>query len=226
AVAAILPGPRPAGGTTAGTAMPRNSGRYSRGTIIDGRQFLAGLLLGLAATSRLTVILAAPFFVFVGGGGSWWRRGLSAALGAAIPIGALVLYNLVSSGHLFNPVYDHLYRQEAEFYTFLNYHADWAIEDPRYIPQNMFLMLINPPELLPTTLQFGTQLCEAPNTVRGWFDPACPILIPNPTAMGLLLTSPVYLLGLPVLRWFRSSRLVTGAVFAVLLVALVNVMHF
>ena len=62
--------------------------------------------------------------------------------------------------------------------------------------------------------------------MRGWFDPACPILIPNPTATGLLLTSPVYLLGLPVLRWFRSSRLVTGAVFAVLLVALVNVMHF
>ena len=200
--------------------------RHGRGTVIDGRQFLAGLLLGLAATSRLTVILAAPFFVFVGGGGTWWRRGLSAGLGAAIPIAALVLYNLVSSGHLFNPVYDHLYRQEAEFYTFLNYHVDWAIEDPRYIPQNLFLMLINPPELFPTTLQFGTQLCQAPNTVRGWFEPACPILIPSPTAMGLLLTSPAYLLGLPALRWFRTSRLVTGAVFAVALVALVNVMHF
>ena len=85
---------------------------------------------------------------------------------------------------------------------------------------------VQPKKVVPTTLQFGTQLCEAPNTVRGWFDPACPILIPNPTAMGLLLTSPVYLLGLPVLRWFRSSRLVTGAVFAVLLVALVNLMHF
>ena len=196
------------------------------GTIVDWRQFLAGLLLGLAATSRLTVILAAPFFVFVGSRGTWWRRALSAALGAAIPIAALALYNLVSSGHLFNPVYDHLYRQEAEFYTFLNYHVDWAIEDPRYIPQNLFLMLINPPEPVPTSLQFGTPLCAAPNIVRGWFDPACPILIPSPTAMGILLTSPAYLLGLPAIRFVRRSRLVRGAAFAVLLVGLVNLMHF
>jgi hypothetical protein len=195
-------------------------------TWIDGRQFLAGFLLGLAASARLTVILAAPFFVFVGGGGNWRRRGVSAALGAAIPVGGLILYNLVSSGHLFNPVYDVLYRQEAEFYTFLNYHPDWSIEDPRYIPQNLFLMFLNPPELLPTTLQFGTQLCVAPTTIRGWFEPGCPILMPNPTATGLLLTSPAYLLAIPALRWIRRSRLVAGSVVAILLVGLVNVMHF
>ena len=43
----------------------------------------AGLLFGIAALARLTVIFGAPFFVFVGGGGSYWRRALSAGLGAS-----------------------------------------------------------------------------------------------------------------------------------------------
>jgi hypothetical protein len=201
-------------------------GAHGIGTVIDGRQFLAGVLLGLAATARLTVIFAAPFFLFVGGGGNWRRRALSAGLGAALPVVGLVIYNLVSTGHLFNPVYDVLYHREAEFYTFLNYHTDWSIEDPRYIPQNLFLMLVNPPEAFPTALQFGQQLCEGARATRSWFDPTCPILMPSPTSMGLLLTSPAYLLGLPALLRYGRSRLVTGSALAVLLVSLVNLMHF
>ena len=54
---------------------------------IDRRQFAVGLLFGLACTARLTVLFAAPFFLLVGAGGSWWRRGWSAGLGAAIPVG-------------------------------------------------------------------------------------------------------------------------------------------
>jgi len=41
--------------------------------LIDGRQFLAGLLFGIACTARLTVVFGAPFFMLVGGGGSWIR---------------------------------------------------------------------------------------------------------------------------------------------------------
>ena len=54
---------------------------------IDRRQFVVGLLFGLAATARLSILVAAPFFILVGSGGSWWRRGWSAGIGAAVPGG-------------------------------------------------------------------------------------------------------------------------------------------
>jgi hypothetical protein len=45
--------------------------------------------------------------------------------------------------------------------------------------------------------------------------------------MSLLLTSPAYLLVLPAIRrLYGRSRYVTGAVVAILLIALVNLMHF
>jgi uncharacterized membrane protein len=44
--------------------------------------------------------------------------------------------------------------------------------------------------------------------------------------MSLLLTSPAFLLGLAVVGRFGRSRLVTGSVLAVVLVALLDLMHF
>ena len=44
--------------------------------------------------------------------------------------------------------------------------------------------------------------------------------------MGLFFASPAYLLGFAALRGYGRSRLVTGAALAVLLVAVVNLMHF
>jgi hypothetical protein len=197
----------------------------------DARQLLAGLLFGLACTSRLTVVFAAPFFVLVGSGGSWRRRGWSAALGAAIPIGLLVVYNLVSTGHVLHPGYQYLYELEAGFYLPLDYHLDWQIEDVRYLPQNFGIMFLNGPVWLPTevpsALGLGGPLCVDPGAVRGLFNPDCPLVLPKDTGMSILLTSPAYLLALPAMRWgFGLSRLVTGAALAVLIVAIVNLMHF
>ena len=56
-------------------------------------------------------------------------------------------------------------------------------------------MLVGPPDILPTVLPFGQQLCDAAHAVRGWLDPACPIIAPRQVGMGLLLTSPAWLLG-------------------------------
>jgi hypothetical protein len=208
------------------------AGRFDpRSLLPDPRQLLAGVLFGLACTSRLTVVFAAPFFVFVGSGGSWQRRGFSAALGAAIPIGLLVAYNLVTTGHILHPGYDYLYRLEAGFYTPLNYNLAWAIEDPRYLPQNFGIMFLSTPVFAPTVvpsaLGTGGPLCAAPDAVRGLFNQDCPLLLPRDTGMSILLTSPAYLLALPAIRWgYGHSRLVTGAVLAVLVIAFVNLMHF
>jgi len=197
---------------------------------IDARQFAVGLLFGLACTARLTVAFAAPFFLLVGPGGSWLRRGFSAGLGAAIPIGALVVYNLVSTGHIIHPGYDYLYRLEAGFYETLGYNLDWAIEDPRYIPQNLGIMLSSTPaiapDVYPAGLGGGQPLCTEPGAVRGLFDESCPIALPRDIGMSIVLTSPAYLLGLPALRRYGRSRLVTGAAIAILAVAVFNLMHF
>ncbi len=208
---------------------PARRRRGLRGAV-DGRQFVAGLLFGLAATARLTVLLGAPFFVLVGSGGSWPRRALSAGLGAAIPVVALLAYNVATTGHLMHPAYDYLYQAEAYGYPGLGYHLDWGIEDPRYLVQNLGVMLFGTPVVFPNQIPaalgaYGS-LCADPGAVRTLFDPGCPIALPRDTGMSLLLTSPAYLLAIPALRLHGRSRLVTGAVVAVLLIAVVNLMHF
>ncbi len=188
-----------------------------RHALVDGRQFLAGFFFGLAATARLTVVFGAPFFVLVGGGGSWPRRGFSAALGAALPLLVFAAYNLATTGHVFHPGYEYQYRLEASSYTFLGYNPAWAIEDPRYLPQNLALLLGGLPDILPA--------CAA-GASRGLFDAACPYLVPNPIGMSVLLTSPGWLLAIAALRDYGRSRIVTGAVIAVVFIAIVNLMHF
>ena len=198
---------------------------------IDGRQFVVGFLFGLAATARLTVIFAAPFFMLVGSGGTWWRRSWSAGLGAAIPVAALLAYNVVSTGAPLHPAYDYLYRLETASYTALGYEPGWSVEDPRYLPQNAVIMFLTGPDVLPTTLPdslgvYATPVCQGPTDQRGLFDLACPLAVPRDFGMSVLLTSPAFLLIIPALRRYGRSRLVTGAALAVLVVVIVNLMHF
>lgn len=198
---------------------------------VDRRQFIVGLLFGLAATARLSTLVAAPFFLLVGPGGSWWRRGWSAGLGAAIPVGALLAYNLAVTGQVFHPAYDHLYQLEARAYVALDYHPEWSAEDPRYLAQNLRIMFLSMPEILPDRLRdtLGTidePLCTEPGAQRGLFHPDCPLALPRDVGMSILLTSPAFLLMIPVFRRYGRSRLVTVAALAVLLVVLLDLMHF
>jgi len=193
--------------------------------------FLSGLLLGLASTARLTVILAAPFFLMVGRGSGWRQRAAPVLVGAAIPVVGLIAYNIASTGHVFHPAYDHLYQLEARAYTGLGYHPDWAAEDPRYLPQNVAIMLLSAPTFLPDrfTDTLGTvdrPLCATPGATRGLFDVDCPVALPRDTGMSLLLTTPALLLAIP--AWFdrRRRRVVLAALSAVVLVSVANLMHF
>ena len=137
----------------------------------------------------------------------------------------------MSTGHIFHPGYQYLYELEAGFYTPLRYNLDWQIEDVRYLPQNVGIMFFNTPVWnpleVPAALGGGRKLCLEPGAVRGLFDPSCPLVLPRDAGMSILLTSPAYLLGLPALAWgLGRSRLVTGAALAVVIVAVVNLMHF
>ena len=53
---------------TPGTALRRGPDASAGALAIDRRQFVAGLLFGLACTARLSVVFGAPFFAFVGSG--------------------------------------------------------------------------------------------------------------------------------------------------------------
>ncbi len=196
-------------------------GGHALGTLVDGRQFLAGILLGLAATARLTVAFGLPFLLLVGPG-AWPRRATSALLGVAIPLLAFAAYNLVSTGHPFNPAYDAVWAQEIRFYPplypYLEYRLDWGLEDLRYVPGHFALMVANPPVIAPA--------CDPGFAQRALFDPACPVAMPRDDAMGLLWTSPGWLLSVPALARFGRARIVTAAGLAVLAIALVDLAHF
>jgi hypothetical protein len=205
----------------------RPSGRFA----LDRRAFAIGVLVGLACTARLTVILAAPFFALVGPGGGWRRRSWSAGIGAAIPIGLLLAYNVATTGHVFHPAYDHLYQLEARAYVGLGYHLDWAAEDPRYVPQNLGIMLLAAPDIAPNRLRdtLGTMdrpLCVEPGSTRGLFDVACPVAVPRDIGMSVLLTSPAFLLAAAAYGADRRRRIVRGATLAIVLVSIANLMHF
>jgi hypothetical protein len=187
-----------------------------------GHQVAAGIAFGLAATARLTTILGAPFFVFVGGGGSWLRRAFAAGLGALIPVGLLFAYNLATTGQLFHPAYDYLYQVEYRPRPEL-FHADWAAEDPRYVPQNVGIMLGE----LPRSPLLDDPACAGLGfSLDSLFDRDCAPLQPDPVGMSLLLSSPGYLLAIPALVYGWRRRVVAGALLAVLAIALADLMHF
>ncbi|OGO51036.1 MAG: hypothetical protein A2Z32_06235 [Chloroflexi bacterium RBG_16_69_14] len=222
--AAVDGEPRPSTGLTSARRLPG-------ALAIDPRQFVVGLLFGLACTARLSVVFGAPFFAFVGSGDGWRRRAWSAGLGAAVPILGLVLFDVVATGQIVNPAYDHLYRLETAAYPGLGYHADWGIEDPRYLLQNLGIALFGVPDILPARLPDALAVAPVPvctdsGALRGLFDVSCPLAVPRDTGMSVLLTSPAYLLAIPVLGLFSRSRIVTGAVLAVGAIALFDLIHF
>jgi hypothetical protein len=187
-----------------------------------GTAFSAGALLGLAALARLTAIFGALFFVLAPEPGSSVPVGRAravapAVVGLAVPVAALLAYNLVSSGHLFQPAYDELYRTETPAIESLR-HLDWNIVDPRYVPQNLAIALLEPPTL--------TRQCGVFPTTRECPDSARRLaLTPDPLGMSLLLTSPGWLIGLAALRRPRT-RVALAAGVAVAAIAVIDLMHF
>jgi hypothetical protein len=199
---------------------------------LDGSQVLAGFLLGVAATARLPLIFAAPYLVFAGGGGTMARRTLSAAVGGAIPIGALLVYTYLSTGSFIHPGYGYQYQLEANGYPTLNYHPEWDVEDVRYIPQNLGIMFGALPVVLPATKPdtlgvYPTVVyCVAPGATRGVFDEDCPLAHPVDIGTSILLSAPGLLLALFAVRRRSIARLTLGAGITVLVIGLFNLAHF
>jgi hypothetical protein len=190
---------------------------------IDGMQLMAGFVFGIAALSRLTIIFGAPFFLFVGGGGSYFKRALSAGIGAVIPVALIGVYNYLSTGHMFNPVYEFLFQQQFHGLGYAPSEAfygqrSWGPEHPLYIPLNAVIMFLWPPDLMPALDGCAT----AGRTLLG----ACPYAVPSKFGMSIFLTSPALLLipFVAALAW--RQRVVMGALLAVVAIGIVNLAHF
>jgi hypothetical protein len=182
---------------------------------IDPLQFMAGFVFGLAALSRLTTVLGAPFFVLIGGGGSFWRRAFSAGLGAILPGLLLLAYNVASSGHIFNPAYDWLFHTEYHGYmpSWLPIDETKGLEDIANVPRNALIM-------------FGWMPTIDLSCGLSFLNPNCALIKPDPIGMSILLTSPAYLLGVPlaIQRW--RNRLVLGAILATVAIGFGILMNF
>ena len=201
--------------------------------LVDRRQFLAGLLFGIACTARLTVVFGAPFFMFVGGGGTWVRRSVSAGLGALIPVGLLLAYNLATTGHVFHPGYEYQYQKEANGYQIARLPPGLGRSRiARYLPQNLGIMFLSTPGDPARPSSRARSARRRPGVHgAGRDDAACSIEtarspMPRAIGMSILLTSPAFLLA-SAGRCSAIDRASSPAPFlAVLAIALVNLMHF
>jgi hypothetical protein len=68
--------------------------------------------------------------------------------------------------------------------------------------------------------------CQPPDTERKLFDKACPLAIPSDVGTSILLSAPGLLLALFAIPRYGRTRLMIGAVGAVLLVGVFNLAHF
>ena len=160
---------------------------------LDRSQVLVGLLLGIAVTARLPLVLAAPFFVMVGGGGSRLRRTVSAGPARRSRSRPCSPTRGSRPDRSSTPGYDYQYRLEAERYPTLGYHLDWGVEDPRYVPQNLGIMLGALPavlhDVMPNTLGIepDVPVCRQPGQARSLFGAACPLAVPRDIGTSLLV---------------------------------------
>ncbi len=189
------------------------------------RGIWGGVLFGAACLSRLTAVFNAPFFAFVGPGGSWPRRAVAAGMGALLPLLLLGAYNLGTTGHVFHPAYDYIREIETKPAPEL-YHADWGTEDPRYILVNWPVMLLYAPVQAPPGA-FDTPCTPTTGLIDQLTDTSAPCpLRPSALGMSIFLTTPAYLLILPALLFGWRRRIVVGSAIAVLCTALAALAHF
>ena len=178
---------------------------------------VAAFFIGMAVLARAPIVFGLAF-VLIAGGGHFARRPISIALGAAIPLAMLFLFTHITTGAFVNPAYDYLYQREAYGYPDFGYVPAWAIEDLRYIPQNLGIMFGHLPVLFPT--------CDPGYTTRSFTDAHCLWAKPDWFGTSILLMTPAYLLiGVAVIRVPRSL-IVWGGLVSTVAIGTFDLMHF
>jgi hypothetical protein len=167
---------------------------------------VVGVLLGLAAVSRLPIALAGPGVLLLLLGIGWpirlptdrmhaVRSTLAFGIGMAVPVGLYFLYNVARWGTLLD-----------QGYTLI---PD-VLEDPIYIKHGIFAIEYIPRHIYAIFLQSWRYVDEAP------------FLQPDWRGLGLFLTTPLFL-------WLLRTRLqdprVLGSAVAIALVSIPIITH-
>ena len=237
------PAPRPraaAGGRRRGRPDPDDSRPTPRADDrsgglwpLDGSQVLAGLLLGIAATARLPLVFAAPFFMLVGrrrlhgapdplGGG---RRG---GPGGRAPPLHVPHDGLLPAPGLRLPVPARGQRLPDARLSTRPGPSRTRATSRRTSGSCSGRCRSSPPRLKPNTLGFGDPvvLCATPDARRTLFDATCPLVMPIDIGTSILLSAPGLLLSLFAICRRPRARLTIGAGVTVILIALFNLAHF
>ncbi|HLF29297.1 MAG TPA: hypothetical protein VJG32_23480 [Anaerolineae bacterium] len=157
------------------------------------RWFLAGLWLACAGFARPTVLFGAPFFLIC----IWLtqaqrdRLRALAAFGAAVALGVAAhgLYNAARFG---SPA-DFGYQYTAGAPNITTAYARYGGFNPRFMPCNLFISILGPPEfngyVPPLTYTLCAYLVQGVNLS----DPSAPIA-PNPLGMSVFVATPALVL--------------------------------
>jgi len=153
--------------------------------VARGSALAAGCALALAMLGRPHVALCLPLLLGIaaqGRAGSWKRWGMRATVPMIVSLAALMAYNVARFGNAF----DFGYRGAEVHPTLVQNLATYGQFNLRYVPQNLWTMLLAMPVWVP---EIGA-------------------LLPNPEGMSLLVTTPalIYLV-----RARQKMPLVAGA---------------
>ena len=160
-------------------SRPPRSPAHARSLAPDPRQFLAGVLFGLACTSRLTVVFARRSSCSSARAARGNGAACRPALGAGIPVALLVVYNVVTTGHLDPSRLPVPLRLEAGFYSRST--TTWPGRSripaicPRISRSCSSTRRCSLPTSCPAGAGHGRTAVHEPGAVRGLFNRDCPL---------------------------------------------------
>ena len=131
------------------------------------RAVLMGFLLGLAALSRLPVVVGSIFFLAMLYKDGGIRRPLKFIAGLAVPLAFYGYFNYVRFGNPLQTGYS-MHSYAAHFANDINKYGMFSLH---YIPKQLYTLFISPPQYISHF----------------------PFFKPNPEGMGILLTTPAIL---------------------------------
>ncbi len=167
----------------------------TREALTRQRWFLAGLWLACAGFARPTALFLAPFFLIVMFFTVWSmkqrmaynvvRHALLFSAALALGIGAHFAYNYTR----FNSIADFGYAYVTGASNITSVYARYGGFNPRFVPCNLAVSLLSPPEVNGGVPSFVTQACAYLLQGVNLSDASAPIT-PNPLGMSVFFVTP------------------------------------